>query len=166
MRELKECADVIHQTDEKMMRLRREYTALTRSKSPRASGGKLQHKMDALPEDGYNEAAGTEKVCVALAAESHDLKNRAYACYNGQRRTKAVRRQVWKSCLLGDLVQMRKTHPCGSDKWTVIRVGADIKIRCSGCGRIVMMDRADFTKRMKKVLAHATEPIRGTNETD
>ena len=36
---------------------------------------------------------------------------------------------------LGDLVQMRKTHPCGSDKWTVIRVGADIKIRCSGCGR-------------------------------
>ena len=64
--------------------------------------------------------------------------------------------------LLGDLVQMRKTHPCGSDKWTVIRVGADIKIRCSGCGRIVMMDRADFTKRMKKVIAHATEPIRGT----
>ena len=68
--------------------------------------------------------------------------------------------------LLGDLVQMRKTHPCGSDKWTVIRVGADIKIRCSGCGRIVMMDRADFTKRMKKVLAHSAEPIRGTNETD
>ena len=62
---------------------------------------------------------------------------------------------------LGDLVQMRKTHPCGSDKWTVIRVGADIKIRCSGCGRIVMMDRADFTKRMKKVIEHAKEPIRG-----
>ena len=67
---------------------------------------------------------------------------------------------------LGDLVQMRKTHPCGSDKWTVIRVGADIKIRCSGSGRIVMMDRADFTKRMKKVIEHAKEPIRGTNETD
>ena len=67
---------------------------------------------------------------------------------------------------LGDLVQMRKSHPCGSDKWTVIRVGADIKIRCSGCGRIVMMDRADFTKRMKKVIEHAKEPIRGTNETD
>ena len=58
---------------------------------------------------------------------------------------------------LGDLVQMRKTHPCGSD---------NIKIRCSGCGRIVMMDRADFTKRMKKVIEHAKEPIRGTNETD
>ena len=54
--------------------------------------------------------------------------------------------------MLGDLVQMRKTHPCGSDKWTVIRVGADIKIRCQGCSRIVMMDRADFMKRMKKIL--------------
>jgi len=68
--------------------------------------------------------------------------------------------------ILGDLVQMRKKHPCGSDRWTVIRVGADIKIRCETCGRIVMMDRADFVKRMKKVLAHSAEPIRGTNETD
>ena len=68
--------------------------------------------------------------------------------------------------LLGDLVQTRKKHPCGSDQWTVIRVGADIKIRCSGCSHIVMMDRADFVRRLKKVIAHATEPIRGTNETD
>ena len=68
--------------------------------------------------------------------------------------------------LLGDLVQTRKKHPCGSDQWTVIRVGADVKIRCSGCNHIVMMDRADFVKRLKKVLAHATEPIRGTNEMD
>jgi hypothetical protein len=57
--------------------------------------------------------------------------------------------------LLGDVVQMRKTHPCGSDRWTVIRTGADIKIRCQGCNRIVMMDRADFVKRRKKVLERA-----------
>lgn len=50
---------------------------------------------------------------------------------------------------------MRKTHPCGSDRWTIIRVGADIKIKCTGCGRIVMMDRAEFVKRMKKCIAHA-----------
>ncbi len=68
--------------------------------------------------------------------------------------------------LLGDLVQMRKKHPCGSDRWTVIRVGADIKIRCEGCGRIVMMDRAEFVKRVKKILAHSETPIRGTNEED
>ena len=58
---------------------------------------------------------------------------------------------------LGDLVQMRKTHPCGSDRWTIIRVGADIKIKCAGCGRIVMMDRAEFVKRMKKCIAHAPD---------
>lgn len=56
---------------------------------------------------------------------------------------------------LGDVVQMRKTHPCGSDKWTVIRTGADIKIRCSGCDRIVMMDRETFLKRRKRVLIPA-----------
>ena len=55
--------------------------------------------------------------------------------------------------MLGDLVQMRKTHPCGSDKWTVIRVGADIKIRCSGCGRIVMLDRDSFLRRRKAVIS-------------
>lgn len=51
---------------------------------------------------------------------------------------------------LGDIVKMRKPHPCGSDVWTVIRVGADIKIRCTGCQRIVMLDRAEFEKRVKK----------------
>ncbi len=59
---------------------------------------------------------------------------------------------------LGDKVQMRKTHPCGSDEWTVIRIGADIKIKCLGCARIVMMDRADFVKRRKKVLEQGAVP--------
>ena len=77
-----------------------------------------------------------------------------------------ARVEAMDELMLGDLVQMRKTHPCGSDRWTIIRVGADIKIRCSGCGRIVMMDRADFVKRMKKIVGHSAEPIRGTNETD
>lgn len=53
---------------------------------------------------------------------------------------------------IGDLVQMRKTHPCGSDKWVVTRTGADVKIRCEGCGRIVMLDRVEFEKRVRKVL--------------
>ena len=77
-----------------------------------------------------------------------------------------ARVEAMDELMLGDLVQMRKTHPCGSDKWTVIRVGADIKIRCSGCSRIVMMDRADFMKRMKKIIAHSESPVRGTNEFD
>ncbi len=53
---------------------------------------------------------------------------------------------------LGDRVMMRKPHACGSNTWTIIRTGADIKIRCGQCGRIVMMDRADFVRAAKKKL--------------
>jgi len=53
---------------------------------------------------------------------------------------------------LGDTVQMKKPHPCGSNVWTGIRTGADVKIKCSGCGRIVMLDRAEFVKRAVKIL--------------
>lgn len=59
---------------------------------------------------------------------------------------------------LGDVVQMRKAHPCGSDQWKVIRIGADIKIKCLGCGRIVMLERAVFVKRRKKVLSQGPVP--------
>ena len=54
---------------------------------------------------------------------------------------------------LGDIVKMRKTHPCGNDLWQVVYVGADIKIRCQKCGRIVMLERPVFEKRMKKVVS-------------
>ena len=124
----------------------------------------MQHKMDALPEDGYHEGRGRKSLRCARGRIKHDLKTEPMPVIMDSDTQKEA--AGMEELLLGDLVQMRKTHPCGSDKWTVIRVGADIKIRCSGCGRIVMMDRADFTKRMKKVIAHATEPIRGTNETD
>ncbi|HPF87918.1 MAG TPA: DUF951 domain-containing protein [Candidatus Limiplasma sp.] len=59
---------------------------------------------------------------------------------------------------LHDIVQMRKQHPCGSDRWSVIRIGADIKIKCLGCGRIVMLDRSVFLKRRKKVLQQGPVP--------
>ena len=59
---------------------------------------------------------------------------------------------------LGDVVQTRKQHPCGSSEWTVIRTGADIKMKCSGCGRIVMLDRETFLKRRKKILRPGPDP--------
>ena len=59
--------------------------------------------------------------------------------------------------LLGDVVTTRKPHPCGSNEWTVIRTGADIKIRCSGCGRIVMLDRDSFLRRRKAVVSRGPE---------
>ena len=52
---------------------------------------------------------------------------------------------------IGQIVQLKKKHPCGGDRWRVTRVGADIKITCLTCGRTVMLDRAEFEKRVKKV---------------
>ncbi|KRL58065.1 hypothetical protein FC70_GL000138 [Paucilactobacillus oligofermentans DSM 15707 = LMG 22743] len=53
---------------------------------------------------------------------------------------------------LGDVVMMKKQHPCGTNEWEIIRMGADIKIKCLGCGHIVMLSRRDFEKRFKKML--------------
>lgn len=60
---------------------------------------------------------------------------------------------------LGDIVRMKKQHPCGSYSWEVTRMGADIKIRCQGCGRLVMMPRSEFERRMIKV----EKPAAGDN---
>ncbi len=51
-----------------------------------------------------------------------------------------------------DVVQMRKPHPCGSDRWIVYRVGADIGIQCLGCKRRVMMPRSRFERQIKRVI--------------
>lgn len=56
-----------------------------------------------------------------------------------------------KEFKLGDIVRMKKKHPCGSYIWQVIRTGADVKIKCQGCGRIVMLPRSEFERRMIKV---------------
>ncbi len=58
---------------------------------------------------------------------------------------------------LGDVVRTRKPHPCGADTWVVIRTGADIKIKCRGCGRIVMLDREEFLRKRKATLERAEE---------
>lgn len=57
-----------------------------------------------------------------------------------------------KSFNLGDIVETRKEHPCGSKQWEIIRLGADIKIKCKGCERIVMLPRVKFEKSVKKVI--------------
>ena len=53
---------------------------------------------------------------------------------------------------LGDIVQMKKQHQCGSYEWEVLRLGADIKIKCVGCGRLVMLPRSKFQKGVKKII--------------
>lgn len=51
---------------------------------------------------------------------------------------------------LGEKVVTKKKHPCGSDVWTIVRTGADFKLRCDKCGRIVMMSNAEFLKAVKR----------------
>lgn len=49
---------------------------------------------------------------------------------------------------LGDVVRLRRTHPCGSDTWLVDRLGADIGLRCRGCGRHVLLERRTLERRL------------------
>ncbi|WP_125770688.1 DUF951 domain-containing protein [Companilactobacillus furfuricola] len=58
---------------------------------------------------------------------------------------------------LGDLITMKKPHACGVNRWEIIRLGADIKIKCMGCGHIVMIPRAEFNKKFKKVATKAAD---------
>jgi hypothetical protein len=58
---------------------------------------------------------------------------------------------------LGDIVQMKKPHPCGTNAWKVIRMGIDIRIKCTGCDHSVMIPRLEFERKLKKILVQATE---------
>ena len=53
---------------------------------------------------------------------------------------------------LGDLIRLRKPHPCGGLEWEVVRLGADIKIKCLECDRLVMLTRSDLAKRTKSAV--------------
>ena len=53
---------------------------------------------------------------------------------------------------LNDKVIMKKGHPCGTNEWEIVRLGADIKIKCIKCGRMVMIPRIEFNRKLKKVI--------------
>jgi hypothetical protein len=55
---------------------------------------------------------------------------------------------VLKVCL-GDVVHLKKAHPCGGNEWQVVRLGADIGIKCLTCGRRVLLERSVFEHRVK-----------------
>ena len=52
---------------------------------------------------------------------------------------------------VGDILTMKKQHPCGEKRWEVLRIGADLKLRCLGCGREVMGARSKLEKNIKLV---------------
>jgi hypothetical protein len=59
---------------------------------------------------------------------------------------------------MDDIVRLRKAHPCGSDRWRVVRVGADIGIRCLGCNRRVLIPRRKFEKSVKAFIERGAQP--------
>jgi len=62
---------------------------------------------------------------------------------------------------VGDIVEMKKSHPCGSKEWEVLRTGADFRIKCSGCGHSVMLPRPKFEKGVKKIMKSNAIPVEG-----
>ena len=64
---------------------------------------------------------------------------------------------VVKEYELHDIVEMKKPHPCGTNKWKIIRVGMDIRIKCEGCGHSVLIPRKEFGRKLKKILVKHEE---------
>lgn len=62
-----------------------------------------------------------------------------------------------KEYKLGSHVIMKKDHPCGTNLWEVVRLGADIKIKCINCGRCIMLPRIEFDRKLKKVVKDEEE---------
>ena len=58
---------------------------------------------------------------------------------------------------LGERVELKKQHPCGSKIWTIHRVGMDIKLRCEGCGHELMLPRRKAEKAIRRILSEESE---------
>ncbi|MFN6433254.1 hypothetical protein EUCA11A_43620 [Eubacterium callanderi] len=55
---------------------------------------------------------------------------------------------------LGDIVELKKKHPCGSYNWKILRMGGEIKLKCTGCEHMITVPRSKFNKMIKKVVEH------------
>lgn len=58
---------------------------------------------------------------------------------------------------LNDIVEMKKPHPCGVNSWKIIRMGMDIRIKCTGCDHSVLIPRNEFERKLKKVIEKGQE---------
>lgn len=59
---------------------------------------------------------------------------------------------------VGDVVRLKKKHPCGCDQWQVFRVGADLGLKCQKCRRRVFLERGVFERRLRGFVAKSVEP--------
>lgn len=59
---------------------------------------------------------------------------------------------------MGDVIRLRKPHPCGNTDWVVVRIGADIGLKCLGCGRRILLPRREVARRMKAYVSKGQQP--------
>jgi hypothetical protein len=59
---------------------------------------------------------------------------------------------------MADVLRLRKPHPCGSSDWVVVRLGADIGLKCTGCGRRILLTRREVARRMRTTMRRGEEP--------
>ncbi len=69
--------------------------------------------------------------------------------------------EVAAKLYVGDVVEMRKVHPCGGYTWEIVRVGADVGLVCRTCGRRVLLPRRDFARGVKRFVQRAGPPGEG-----
>ena len=64
----------------------------------------------------------------------------------------------------GDILELRKPHPCGSTLWQVVRLGADIRLECLGCGRRIMLPRRRLARQLKRRIPANPTPGQGPDK--
>lgn len=67
---------------------------------------------------------------------------------------------------LGDVVQLRKPHACGGSEWTIVRLGADIGLRCRTCEHRVLLERPVVERRIKRFVARGADPADAAERPD
>jgi hypothetical protein len=65
---------------------------------------------------------------------------------------------------VGDIVRMRKVHPCGGTDWEILRVGMDFRLKCLSCGRIILIPRVKFEKGVKSIIKSIMPETMGNND--
>ncbi len=95
--------------------------------------------------------------CLSIITRFEVLNPIVWVCIMKSLLERGKRNVQRKEFGLGDIVQMKKGHPCGTNAWKVIRMGMDIRMKCTGCDHSVLLSRARFEQRLKKVLVSANQ---------
>jgi hypothetical protein len=74
--------------------------------------------------------------------------------------------QIHEKLYIGDVVEMRKPHPCGGYEWEIVRVGADIGLVCTTCGRRILIPRRKFARGAKRFVQRSEQLSAGKDESD